>query len=154
MNEATVKLMIQLTDEQSEGYPVSTESLWFVAEGANYRLKNIPFFIDDLAFDDVISVQTIADQLYQIDGVVERSGNSTVWITIDPDANETAILDEIKALGCMVEGGVLARYFAINVPKDVDISLLYRLFESDAYKDTLGAHVAALGHAEGDGSIH
>lgn len=147
MDNTRVKVKIQLTDEQMEGYPVSTESLWFDDEGDKYRLRNIPFFIDNISFGDLITLLPISADLYQIEDILERSGNSTVWISISADGDESEILGQIKELGCGVEGGVLAGYFAINVPKDVEITRLYSLIDDVAYKDVLTAHVASLGHS-------
>ena len=71
-----VKLTIKLTEEQCEGYPVSMEPLNFIEELGHYKLVNIPFFIDNLSMEDVISVKAIDRDLFEINEIVNRSKNS------------------------------------------------------------------------------
>lgn len=125
-----VNRTIKLTAEQSEGYPVSTESLWFLEDGSYLRLINIPFFIDDISMEDVLELKPIGEDLFAIKRVAKRSGNSTIWVSLNVDDKGKERLEAIHALGCGYEGGVLNAYYAINVPSAVDIEKVFKILTS------------------------
>lgn len=124
-----VKLTIKLTQEQSEGYPVSTETLNFIKELGHYRLVNIPFFVDNLSMEDVISVRAIDSDLFEIDEIVNKSKNSTIWVTLNDSELGNRVLSKVHNLGCGYEGGVLKGYYTINVPYSVDIDDVFDLLD-------------------------
>ncbi len=121
----TKRLNFLLTADQAGPFPVSTETIWCQAEGDNYRVKNVPFFIDDISFDDVIAVRSLGDGFFKIVNVVTESGNSTVWLYFKGGADGTDLTAKLLSIGCGVEGGVIDGYYAINVPEAVDINLVY-----------------------------
>lgn len=125
----TVKLTFRLSEEQAGPFPVSTESLWCIKEEGNYRIKNIPFFIDGISFDDLISIIHLSDDLVEIDEVIQASGNSTIWLYVKDELHGAEALNAIKLLGCGVEGGVLEGYFSLNVPSHVDIKEVNAIIE-------------------------
>ncbi len=122
MNSKSIKLTFLLSDKQAGPFPVSTESLWCDCEKGNYRVKNIPFFIDNLSFDDLISVTEVSEGLFEIQTIVEFSRNSTIWIYLKDEINGKAIIDELLNIGCGVESGVIEGYFSINVPATININ--------------------------------
>ncbi len=142
----SVKITIQLTEDQMGDYPVSTESLWFDKEGDYFRLKNIPFFIDNLSYDDLVEIRQCSSDTYEIVSVVSLSKNSTVWLCInDGDAAKT-ILDGMKQLGCIIEGGVLYGYYAMNIPADIDFDSVYSLIEKGQENNFLVADYPSIRH--------
>lgn len=115
------KFAIKLTNEQIGPFPVSVEWLWFDDENGNFRLKNIPFFVDEVSYDDVVSLVKVEPDLYQIGEVVRPSGNSTVWLLTKEEIAGREVLNAISKLGCGVEGGVLHGYYAVNVPSAISL---------------------------------
>jgi|GEM_PF-2554579 len=144
----SVKLSIELTEEQREGYPVSSESLWFDKVKNGYQLKNIPFFIDDLSFDDVISVSEITEGYYEIISIVEKSLNSTIWLcfSVDTEAEKKVFLDQISKLDCGYESGVLEGYVTVNVPEKVNIDKVYSMIDKAEKIDILVADYPSIRH--------
>lgn len=132
--DGVVKLSFVLTKEQAGPFPVSTETLWCRHEAGNYRVKNVPFFIDEISFDDLISVRALDDGNFEIESVIAPSQNTTIWLYFKNGADENALLDELLSDGCGIEGGVIDGYYAINVPKSVAIDRVYSLI-SDAESD-------------------
>lgn len=124
-----IKLTIKLTEEQCEGYPVSTETLNFIEEFGHHRLVNIPFFIDNLSMEDVVSVKAIGSELFEIDEIVSRSKNSTIWVTLNDAVAGSQVLNKVHELGCGYESGVLKGYYTINVPFSVDIDDVFDLLD-------------------------
>lgn len=111
----TSKFTISLSDEQRGPFPVATESIWFDKVSPGWRIKNIPFFVDGVAFDDIVKLSMLETGEYIIDLVLEESGNSTIWVYINNKVGENC-LQELKNIGCGVEGGVFEGYYAVNVP--------------------------------------
>lgn len=118
------KYTLTLTPEQAGPFPVSTESLWFDVVAGGLRLRNIPFFVDGLALDDIVTLHALDDGTWALDRVVRPSGNSTVWIHLD-EGRQRPWLDALaRRTGCRFEGGVIAHYYALNVPPDTDFAAL------------------------------
>jgi hypothetical protein len=132
-----LKLSFVLTEDQAGPFPVSTETLWCRPEGGNYRVKNVPFFIDEISLDDLIAVRALGDGYFEIDSVIAPSQNSTIWLFFKNGAEENTLIDKLLSMGCGIEGGVIDGYYAINVPNFVDIDLVY----------------LAIDEAENDGAI-
>lgn len=130
-NATSVKITLRIED--SEGLPVSSESLWFDKVGKYYKLKNIPFFIENVSFDDLLELKSIGHDEYLINKVIERSGNSTLWINIYDNHNIEDIRSKLVDLSCGVEGGIKPGFFTVNVPKRIDIRHIYNLL--DPYED-------------------
>ncbi len=76
----SVKIKFKLTDDQMANYPVTTESIWCDVEGDYYRVKNIPQFLDDLSYDDLISIKNESENEFSVEKIIEPSKNSTIWI--------------------------------------------------------------------------
>ena len=125
------KLTFRLSEEQAGPFPVSTESLWCSHETEGFRIRNVPFFLDDVSFDDVIAVQKLDDGSYVIKEVLVPSGNSTIWLYLKDPVNSRHIVDQIIALGCAAESGVIKDYYAINVPQDVPYKSVYELIHTE-----------------------
>jgi Domain of unknown function (DUF4265) len=121
--EPSVKLTFKLSEEERGPYPVATESLWCTPEGPLYRINNIPFFLENLSFGDLVSVKAADGEAgtFEIDSVVEASGHSTLWVMVSDKSVGTQVLDALVALGCGREGGVFEGVFALNVPPTVDL---------------------------------
>lgn len=129
MTRDSVKISIKLTNEQIGSFPISIESMWFDLEGEYYRLKSIPQFVDNLSFNDVVSIQMLDEELCEIKNVVKPSSNSTIWILTKSGNDIGLFLSKLKTLGCGIEGGALDGYFSINVPDYVDIEDVYSLID-------------------------
>jgi hypothetical protein len=145
-NSESVKVTIELSESQSEGYPISFETLWFDLCGEFYRLKNIPFFIDDLSYDDVISITEASNGHYKIQSVVVESKNSTIWLSVNDEEKVKLYLGKIKKMGCGLETGVLNGYYAINIPQSVDITELYSIIDDGEANDLLIADYPSIRH--------
>lgn len=129
MTPSLTKLNILLTPEQAGPYPVSAECLWCAQEGRYYRVKNVPLFIDGISFDDVISVTEVSKDLFQIENIVQRSENSTIWIYLKDEVGGEDIMEQLLCMGCGREGGAIQNFFAINVPAAVNIDDVYTIVD-------------------------
>lgn len=123
-----VRVLFEL-DAQSGG---DCESLWGEQVSADIvRLDNIPLLVFGVSLGDSVRVVRDSEAL-RFAEVVRRGGHSTYRVMLEAD--DTGALGErwlrdLVVLGCGHEG-LTPRYFAVDVPADVDIFLVYRLLES------------------------
>ena len=121
VKDEKILIAIELSESLQEAYDISTESLWFLKERENYRLINIPFFIEGISMEDLISFKKKTDEICEIESIVKNSGNSTIWVTLNDDSKGKEILEKMHNLGCGYEGGVIDNYYTVNVPEKVSI---------------------------------
>lgn len=102
------------------------ETLWARPVGPDrYRLENSPFLAYGLSYQDLIEARpSAAGERPALVRVVQKSGNRTIRVLLDPPANESAaaqaVLRELVDMGCSVEG-LHMRCIAVNVPPDIEL---------------------------------
>lgn len=148
LGKKSVKLTFSLTKEQAGPYPISTESIWCDVEGDYFRVKNIPFFINRLSFDDLIAVEKTKKGGWRIAKIIEESRNSTIWLYFTSWPEGGGVLDQIKLLGCLAEGGIFQGYYAVNVPANVDIGDVYSVIDIAEEQSLLLANYPSLRHKD------
>lgn len=143
-----MKLSFALSEEEAGPYPVSSETLWCVVTEGNYRIKNAPFFLEGISFDDVVAVARVDDCLYRISYIVEASRNSTLWISVQDAEHGRVVIDALNSLGCGVEGGVFHNYYAVNVPERLRISDVYAVLDPAIERKWLLVDYPSVRHEE------
>ncbi|MEM7281108.1 MAG: DUF4265 domain-containing protein [Pseudomonadota bacterium] len=146
MPPSRVKFSIRLTEEQIRSFPVSIESMWFEESNGFYLLKNVPQFVDDLSYDDLVSLEEVGENLYVIEKIVRPSKNSTIWILLTDFDAKSQVIDSITALGCGIEGGALKGYYTVNVPERVDIDTCYAFIDMSEELGLLVADYPSIRH--------
>lgn len=137
-----MKFIFELEGE-SDWPPVNAESLWFDEHECGFQLKSIPFFVPNLAYDDVVDLEILSDTHAAVKAVVQHSGNSTIWAYLREGVDEEAVLSLLSDSGIGTEGGALEGYFALNLPEDTSFSVLQNcladLLASDRAEIALGS---------------
>ena len=126
--------------------PVEAESLHFDKVPNGYKLKSIPFFIQDIAYDDVLELDILDRARAEIKSMVAKSQNSTVWIYFREDIKEKEILPQLEKLKIGVEGGALKGYYSLNLPKELSLVDFDNLFEELEKNDCVEIAYGALRH--------
>lgn len=118
----------------------SMEQLWArQVDNFQFAICCIPFFLYDLALDDIVTTEMLGEDQYVIDSVVQRSGRFVfrVWLSESTDAEELSSL--LTQVGCLIER-----------PSDVS-----RLLAIDAATEEMAQRVAdILQEREDSGQIH
>jgi hypothetical protein len=101
------------------------ETPWAAPVGANlYRLDNSPFFAYDVSWQDIIEAEPDEDGFLKFVRVVEKSGNRTIRIILDPPSDKSGasqrVLDTLIEMGCSYEG-LNSAYLSINIPASIDL---------------------------------
>ncbi|MBN9284088.1 MULTISPECIES: DUF4265 domain-containing protein [unclassified Flavobacterium] len=139
---AEFKQKIKFVYKDLEGN-IAIESVWAEKHGDFYKIKNVPFFAPNIAFDDIISVEYDDEELF-FDEIIEESGNSTIQIIVFNESLIPEITGEIERFNCGWEGSHLKGYISVNVPKDVSYLGLKQFLDSKSndldYKEACLAH--------------
>ena len=138
------KFAIKLTDEQRGSFPVSIEHLWFEQKEPFYQLKNIPQFVDEVSYDDLVELKEVGEGEYTIQRVVIPSDNSSLWLLFKDYNYVEELVGRLKLIGCGVEGGTLEGYYSVNVPKQVKIEACYKLIDFFESKGVVVADYPSL----------
>jgi hypothetical protein len=139
-----IKLGFEL-DVQDGWPPFEVEHLWAEQTDAGYVVKSVPFFVKDMALDDTISA-SIGEYNYVKDWhLLEKSGNSTLWIIKN---SETDILDKLEGAGCHVEGGAMPELYSVNVPKALDFGVIEALISPNTANGSIDVAYPAVRHAD------
>jgi hypothetical protein len=106
----------------------TVETMWAIKAEVDkglYKLDSIPFYAKSLAVGDIIEVQYDDDEhAFVLTDIVEYSGHSTIQVVIMNTSIKTDSVREIfHGLGCSTEKQI-ERYFAIDVPVDIDYRVI------------------------------
>lgn len=99
------------------------ESLWTIKSGNFYKLDNIPFFVYNLAYGDIVAIEEDNEEKW-FDELIESSENSLVQLELEKDSDDSAYKKEVgerfEALGCDWEGMKNSNRIGVNIPKEID----------------------------------
>lgn len=135
---------IKLVYHDLEGN-LATESLWAEREGEYYRIKNIPFFAPNLAYNDLVSVENDEGELF-FDALIEPSRHSTIQIIILDEKEFNKITNNLTKLKCDWEGSHLPMYISVDVPKEVNYQKVKQYLEDKHLEKKLDYKEACLAH--------
>ncbi len=122
-SEPTAKVLFRIPDDDGGA---SVETLWAIPLGHDlYRLDNSPFYAYGVSWKDtVLAPVDPREGMPTFQRVVERSGNRTVRLVLDPPVDSgnvsDRILQDLVALGCTYEGANRT-YIAVNIPPEVEL---------------------------------
>ncbi|KAF2513854.1 DUF4265 domain-containing protein [Flavobacterium foetidum] len=110
---------------------VVSETMWaeiIDLEKGLFKLDNIPFFGPLIATDDLFYAEYDEDEeRYMHRKTIQNSGNSIVQIAIlEKGFDKEIIREKLKMLNCLSEG-LNETFFAAEITKDVDYSLVRSL---------------------------
>ncbi len=120
-DEKLTKIEIR-TDEDGE---VSVETPWVSHVGPNrYKLDNLLFYAYRLSWGDIVEAEVQEHGFPLFVRVVEKSGNRTVRVIVEPPADESeenkAAIEDLITMGCSLEWANPG-YVVVNVPADTDL---------------------------------
>ena len=121
----------------------NTESLWATEVDGGFMLENVPFYVMDVSYEDIVEAEQITDELaiqalghadkrqevdgvdvpvkvYQFQRVIKPAASSLfrVWYTDEDHQAASLQFDTLRELGCTVEVAYIS-FAAICVPLSV-----------------------------------
>jgi transcriptional regulator of heat shock response len=124
---------------------IAVENVWAAKEGEYYRIKNVPFFAPNLAYNDLISVENDDGELF-FDSLVQASGHNTIQIVIYNENELEEITKELVTLKCDWEGSHLKGYISVDVPKEIDYKKVKQYLENKFSEKKLDYKEACIAH--------
>ncbi|GGF10468.1 DUF4265 domain-containing protein [Flavobacterium limi] len=124
---------------------LAVESVWAIKEKNGYKIKNIPFFVPNIAYDDVISVEDDNGELF-FDDIIKESGNSTIQVIIYDEINFEEVTKKIESFGCGWEGSHLKGYISVNVPMKISYAPFKTFLDSQVENKKLDYKESCLAH--------
>jgi hypothetical protein len=127
-----VKIVFYLGENQWHDY--KTESVWAEQiEDNRCRIRNTPFYVKGVSFEDVVFVQN-RDGGLLFESISMAAGHSTYRILIEKSVPESEFYKywiPLEELGCSYEGGERGKLnlLAVDVPPNVDIHKAYELLD-------------------------
>jgi len=121
-----IKVVFSLNENAWHGF--GSETVWGeLVVGNRAKIKNVPFFVEGVSFDDIVLVRRIpgaAEGMFEFDSVLSRSGHSTYRaVRLTASREFESHLDELTTIGCTFERA--GRLYAIDVPPSCDIHAAY-----------------------------
>lgn len=111
-----------------------TESVWAeLVEGNRYRLRNIPFFVKGVSFEDIVFIREKEGDLF-FESTSIASGHSTYRIILEKtifDSDFSSYWLPLEELGCSYESSDRNKTYllAVDVPPGADIHKVYGLLD-------------------------
>lgn len=131
MSEEMVKIALPLSDDDRERFGFSVETVWASADetaGDRFVLENIPFMVQGFGYRDRVTCVE-REGMRCVDDVVERSGYSTIHVTILQDTALTVLKESLHEYGCEWEGFYDGRY-SVAVPPDTEFGDVSKLMDA------------------------
>lgn len=125
---------------------IAMETVWVAKEENGYRIKNIPFFAPNIAYDDLIIVEDDDGELFYDDIIIE-SGNSTIQLIIYNENDIEGITKKIESFDCGWEESHLKGYISVNVPKEVSFLPIKSFLNNELENKKLDYKEACLSHS-------
>ncbi|WP_433830701.1 DUF4265 domain-containing protein [Flavobacterium anhuiense] len=120
---------------------VVSETMWaeiIDLEKGLFKLDNIPFFGPLIATDDIFYAEyDETEERFMHRKTIQNSGNSIVQVAVlEKDFDKEIIREKLKALNCLSEG-LNETFFAAEIAKDVDYSLVRSLLNEYESQDII-----------------
>ncbi|MBO9632583.1 MAG: DUF4265 domain-containing protein [Chitinophagaceae bacterium] len=96
--------------------------------GTCYRIEGIPLFTPAISRGDIVSAIEEEDQLH-FEMVLDSSGHSTIQVVFFDNRYLETALKDLENMGCSWEASREKRLVAVDVPDDVQYSLVLHYFE-------------------------
>ncbi|AXB57848.1 DUF4265 domain-containing protein [Flavobacterium fluviale] len=139
MSETHKKILFKYYSDYLD--EVVSETMWaeiIDLEKGLFKLDNIPFFGPLIATDDIFYAEfDETEERFMHRKTIQNSGNSIVQIAIlEKGFDKEIIREKLKAINCLSEG-LNETFFAAEIAKDVDYTLVRSLLTDYESKEII-----------------
>jgi Domain of unknown function (DUF4265) len=130
---------------QDENGIYQTESVWATKEGQYYRIDNIPFFAENIAYGDLVAVENDNQSLF-FDELISPSEHSTIQIIFLDKSVISVLQEKLASYGCSWEGSHIETLIAVDIPRQISYTPIKRYLDEGerlglwSYKEACLAH--------------
>ena len=112
--EKFIKILFQQTDENND---LIQESMWVLKVGDYYSIQNIPFYVREVSFKDLVTGKVIDGELLAGE-LIKESGHSTIRIYFNSNKVKE-VRTFLKQHNCDSEISNNPKLIAVDIPPDV-----------------------------------
>lgn len=127
--------------------PFEIEHIWTIKTGNNFLIKNTPFFVRNLSYDDEITAQIDENRFVTEWKTIRKSGYSTVWLAVVDGSDISTLIGQLSDAECQIEAGALEGYFAVGIPPNVQMEVFDRIVSDVVANGCLQLAFASLQHS-------
>jgi hypothetical protein len=121
------------------------ESLRASKAGTCFRIEGIPLFTPSISKGDIVCASEQDEHLHY-DMTLDLSGNSTIQVSFNNEEDIAPALEELEKLGCSWEVSADRRLLGIDIPADVQYSLVQHFLERGEEESKWSYKESALAH--------
>lgn len=117
--------------QNSDSYPdFDNERVWAKKINDNeFQVGNIPLYVRGVSYGDIVEAQEVSKDVYQFTKVIRSSGHSTFRIFVDSNMPESQkilqeVITQLNNMGVKTEGAKDSSLTAIDIPKNVNVSMV------------------------------
>lgn len=129
-----VRVRFELQPDEDGWPPSNAEYLWAQDLGdGTFLIDNVPMYVRGISCDDVVAATEVDGEL-NYNTVVRRGGHSTYRVMLLEAETFTEepispLWNKLATEGCSYAGLAGKRLFAIDVPQEADIAIVYAILE-------------------------
>jgi hypothetical protein len=145
-NETLQKKLMFYLEPDEDGYPpFNWESLWvYQINPERFQIDNIPFFVRDISYKDVVSVQRKEGELH-FEELVIPSAHSTIRVIVFNEKHVESLRQSLTRLGCSSELNK-TKLISVDIPPEVNYSKVIELLAKGEEDELWGYEEAAIRH--------
>lgn len=136
------KIQLQFLDDNGD---CQIESVWATKEGEYYRINNIPFLAENIGLNDLVKAEQNHGALY-FKELIEASGHTAIQVIFFDETKIKSTCERLESIDCTWEGSHLKTLFSVDIPKDVNYTLVKEFLDKGKeagfwdYKEACLAH--------------
>jgi len=151
MADESQNVKIEFPLEVEDGFPpIRVELLHARPVNADqFQVLNSPFFVENVAYGDLVTVTVEADGRRTFKACADPSGFTSLGIIVLEQSVDSALLDLFRGLGCVIEFGEFGklRMFAVSIPASVDYHSIQAVLDDLEAADKISYAELALGQS-------
>ncbi|WP_061281310.1 DUF4265 domain-containing protein [Leptospira interrogans] len=130
---------------ENSGGSLETESIWVIANEEGYIIDNIPFYVKEIAIGDLVSATQDSNGHLWFSQLLKPSGHSTIQIWFSDISTLSEIRSKLSQLGCSSEISEIPQLIAVDIPPNVDYSIVQVFLEEGEKNGLFEYQEACLG---------
>ena len=125
-----------------DGYPpVAVESLWGEkVDDHKYRIKNLPFYIRDIALNDIVLVELVNDNL-KFKELLSESGHGVINVILFDSDFKDEVIKNLKSMRLYWESIQGENYYSIDIPNVLIFNKIIKFLKNSSnfldYQETV-----------------
>ncbi|WP_213937205.1 DUF4265 domain-containing protein [Pseudomonas sp. dw_612] len=146
MTDIFHKIVFELTPDEDDYPPVSSESIWGVFKGEQtYEIDNTPYYVYGVSKGDWVLARPDGEELIAA-RVVKQGGHSTIRVFASNSNDKSKIIARLQLFGASCSSNQELSLFSVDIPAGCDFSEIDSYLASIADGENIAYEDACLQH--------